>query len=52
MNATLGRIAATYEKFWSGPTPMYAPPCTPNCLSAPTTCRYDVSFVTRLSESK
>lgn len=52
MIATLGRIAAMYEKFWSGPTPMYAPPRTPSRLSVGTTWRYDVSLVTRLSESK
>jgi len=29
MKATAGRDAAIYEKFWSGPTPMYAPPRSP-----------------------
>ncbi len=41
-----------YEKFWSGPTPMYAPPLTPIVRICPSTCRYDVSFEMRLSLSK
>src|SRR5690242_3009008 len=31
---------------------MYTPPCTPRRCNASSTCRYDVSFEMRLSESK
>src|SRR3954464_6306582 len=52
MNATRGRTAAMYEKFWSGPTPMYAPPETPVRFNVPTTGRYESSLEMRLSVSK
>ena len=52
MNAIAGFTCAMYEKFWSGPTPTYAPPLTPASRSAGTTCRYDFSFEIRLSLSK
>src|SRR6185503_14175204 len=37
--------------FWSGPTPMYAPPLTPADISAGITSRYERSFEIRLSVS-
>ncbi len=43
-NAIFGFSIAMYEKFCSGPTPMYAPPCCPCFARLGPTCRYDVSF--------
>ena len=52
MNAIDGRMSAMYEKFWSGPTPMYTPPCVPTFASWLATWRYDDSLEMMLSESK
>src|SRR5262245_18310846 len=52
MKAIAGWTAAMYEKFWSGPTPIYTPPRTPSLRNPSVTWRYDVSFEMMLSESK
>src|SRR4051794_23834030 len=41
-----------YEKFWSGPTPMYAPPFTPMRRIPSSTCRYESSLETTFSDWK
>ena len=52
MKAIEGRSRAIYEKFWSGPTPMYAPPRTSGRSRSGSTCRYERSLEIRLSVSK